>query len=689
VRNLNGSISLLACLTLYLLLNSPRLSDGAVQHANPGEPGAYTVAHAEYHYGDTACVFDPQSDQLLTCSDIPCGSTPSVPNLPSLEHSNSFPVELTASVHYPAIMRSLTAPEVPRKQFPLVLFLHGGHRACYEGTSADYEWPCTPPKKPIPSYQGFGYLGSVLASHGYIVVSISANGIKVAEENGHVGISAGMRARAQLIQKHLDLWKKFNGSDACQPFVDRFQNRVDLNNVGLMGHSLGGLGMIAYCNHYGPCKTPETQTTSSPSTPSAPSSTPIKALMTLTPYYHSSQLFITEVPFAMILSYCDGDLKDLDGVYYFDNVWYNSDKLRTGYSEKNDTSPRHMILAMGANHNYYNTIWTPGMFPAGAFDDWAARVENSSGGGPDPNGKDPYCGSVAHRLTAAQQRDAGLTYAMAFFRAYLGGETEFLPILTGDRLPPSAAMTQHAFVSYHAPYPAPASHCNPNEATTLHPDVRRLDINRLLHEDDNRQNTLCDTVSHAKRIVLQFYDKRMTEDDHYPERQSLSKFRLSWENTMPKGQGPAYQNLLPEAYRNVSGFRRLQLRTGVDFVGNDPPGDPAKPFEPAQNFSVELDDGTQTASVLVCDVYRHYHHAPCPLYYPPGPSTSDNTDPNPNPKVLLNMINIPIEVFKDHETFPGAKKDLKLENIQSVTLRFNGPKKKYGTIFISDIAFSK
>ena len=40
---------------------------------------------------------------------------------------------------------------------------------------------------------------------------------------------------------------------------------------------------------------------------------------------------------------------------------------------------------------------------------------------------------------------------MAFFRVNLGGETQFLPFLTGDAPPPASAMTTNLLVSYHAP----------------------------------------------------------------------------------------------------------------------------------------------------------------------------------------------------------------------------------------------
>ena len=52
-------------------------------------------------------------------------------------------------------------------------------RTTYDPTTgyAYLEWPAQSGRLPIPSYRGYDYVGSILASQGYIVVSISANGI--------------------------------------------------------------------------------------------------------------------------------------------------------------------------------------------------------------------------------------------------------------------------------------------------------------------------------------------------------------------------------------------------------------------------------------------------------------------------------------------------------------------------------
>ena len=68
----------------------------------------------------------------------------------------------------------------PGKKYPLVLFLHGRHATCYypgPDASVTGDWPCPEGTLPIPSHLGYRYAAEILASQGYLTVSISANGV--------------------------------------------------------------------------------------------------------------------------------------------------------------------------------------------------------------------------------------------------------------------------------------------------------------------------------------------------------------------------------------------------------------------------------------------------------------------------------------------------------------------------------
>jgi len=104
--------------------------------------------------------------------------------------------------------------------FPLVVIAHGNH------IMTDYSDP------------GYEYLGQLLASRGYIVASIDENFLNSSpyDDKFMLSVLEGENpARGFLMLEHLKVWKEWNkdvGND--------FYNKVDMNNIALIGHSRGG-----------------------------------------------------------------------------------------------------------------------------------------------------------------------------------------------------------------------------------------------------------------------------------------------------------------------------------------------------------------------------------------------------------------------------------------------------------------
>ncbi|HEX7333240.1 MAG TPA: hypothetical protein VF290_17190 [Pyrinomonadaceae bacterium] len=547
---------------------------------DPGTPGPLAVTREEYNFGDTA--FQP--------SDFP------------------GPVELLASIHYPTNLSGS-----PR---PVILFLHGRHATCFSGTGGQFlQWPCTNNRSPIPSYQGYDYVSNVLASHGYVVVSISANGVNAVD---NAVFDLGALARAELVQKHLDILNTFNTTGGA-PFGTKFVGKFDLSKVGTMGHSRGGEGVV---RHY--------VLNNSLGAPYG-----IKAVFPLAPV-DFNRFVANNVALNVLLPYCDGDVADLQGVHFYDDARYNV---------PGDQSPKHYELVMGANHNFYNTVWSPGSTTIpGATNDWLFV----------PNGQnDPHCGSKSgnQRLTEAQQRGTGLAYMTAFFRAYVGGESQFIPILTGDAPPPPSAQTNNLFVSYHAP------------------SNRRLDVNRLLNDTNLSINTLGGAVT---QIGLTPYELcgggappankclpgalNAQQPHTTPSARSaapgMTQLNTGWNNLTGN-----YRNDIPAALGNVSGFQTVQFRVSVNFadVRNVP--------NFAQDFRVVLTDaGGSSASVRVSDFSSA-------LFYPPGEVLAV-------PKVVLNTVRVPLSAFNG----------VNLNAVRSVQFTFN--ERLQGGLLITDVAFA-
>jgi len=98
--------------------------------------------------------------------------------------------------------------------FPLVLIVHGNHKM------EDFSDP------------GYAYLGELLASRGFIFVSVDENFF-----NGSFfsGLKRENDGRGWMLLKHLEAWREWNRTSS-NPFF----GKVDMENIGLIGHSRGG-----------------------------------------------------------------------------------------------------------------------------------------------------------------------------------------------------------------------------------------------------------------------------------------------------------------------------------------------------------------------------------------------------------------------------------------------------------------
>ena len=566
-----------------LLLGLILLVPAVAAAQDPGLPGPLAVTREEYNFGDSA--FTPPT-------------------------AFPGPIEVRGVVTYPTSLSG--------GPFPLMVFLHGRHSTCFSGSSSFLEWPCTAGRLPIPSFRGYDYIADVLASHGYIVVSISANGIN-ARDNSITDL--GMQARAELLQHHLNVWNSFNTTGGA-PFGTKFVGRIDMTRIGTMGHSRGGEGVMRHFLH--------NQSLGSPYT--------IRAVFPLAPVNFHRPL-VTGVSHLTLLPYCDGDVSDLQGVHYFDDV---------RYAVSGDLTPKHTLLVMGGNHNFFNTVWTPGFgFPAS--DDWTAFVAGGSG--------DPFCGTVAgnQRLTAAEQRAVGAAYIAGFLRLYAGNETAFAPIFKGDVAPPPSVGSAALFPSYHAPDSA----------------TQRRDVNRLLVDSHRTTNQLGGAVTQSGVTPYDLCGGNFPQPEqclvgqpnsrqphNTPSARSsargLSQLRAGWNATTA-----TFTNALPAGFRDVSGFKVFQFRAGLDFTDfRNPPG-------AARDFRVRLTDGSGASADALVSAHSDA------LFYPPG-----STSVTPLPKVLLNTIRIPLTAFAA----------INLSDVRSVEFRFNV--NASGALMLTDLAFA-
>jgi hypothetical protein len=206
--------------------------------------------------------------------------------------------------------------------FPLVMIVHGNHEMTAH------------------SDRGYDYLGNLLASRGFIVVSIDQNFLNGAWIDFGEGLNE-VAARGWLILEHLNLWRDWNNSKESS-----FFNLIDMEKIALIGHSRGGEaiatasvfnnlshfpgnGNILFDYHFN-----------------------ILGLVAIAPvdaqYSPGGQKStLNNIDYLVIQGAHDGDVRSFQGAGQYSRVHF-------------DNSDYHFKTALyvyGANHGQFNTIW--------------------------------------------------------------------------------------------------------------------------------------------------------------------------------------------------------------------------------------------------------------------------------------------------------------------------------------------
>ncbi|SMF93633.1 hypothetical protein SAMN02949497_0920 [Methylomagnum ishizawai] len=301
--------------------------------------------------------------------------------------------EVWAAVFRPA--------NAPKKPWPLVVFLHGNHGTCGrfddtlgiridDDTTYTVEGDCPPGYVVTPNHRGYDYLAQNLASWGYVVVSINANRGITADFGPSEDPGLNLR-RGRMVLRHLALLSQWNKGEQPTPSSLPFplEKTMDFSEVGLMGHSRGGEGMRAAWRLYRDDGSPFRVEIHSPLT--------VRAIFEIAPVDGQTfrELDAEDVSSMVLLSACDGDVFDLEGVHVFDRALLG---LADSFIGPARPHPRGTFNVLGGNHNFYNTEW---------------QQSDSSGCAGHPALFPDIKGSPAQRLAA-------LNTLIPFFRGTLG-----------------------------------------------------------------------------------------------------------------------------------------------------------------------------------------------------------------------------------------------------------------------------
>jgi len=421
--------------------------------------GPFNVGQADYN-------FENEFDLIPTGS-----TTPAYPD-----------VDVRATIRYPAIMKGPVQPIAGSRRYPLILFLHGNHATC----------PCScshacPAGDRIPNHLGYNYLLDLLASRGFIVVSVDGFDVTCA---GSISMS-DYEARGRLVLRHLQKWRDWDviGGD---PWGGLFRGRVDMNRIGLSGHSRGGEGVVA-AEHINRMEGLGFH---------------ILAVNAIAPTAQDPTIhYVPEVPYFLLMSASDGDVSNLQGLRTYD---------RTSLAGAAAQSEKSMLWVYGANHNFYNTVWTPGNGFACASDD----------------------GVGEGRLTPPLQQLIGCQTIVPFFELHLQNKPAVRQLFQGDRLVEGLDGVR-MYWAYQ------------------HPDRREVD--NFDFGDNPNTNSLGGAITTSGGFGT------FDEFEFKPSGPDLfnASFRHFTHGLVLGWNGPqTYETVLPPANRDVSGYKALALRIG-------------------------------------------------------------------------------------------------------------------------------
>jgi hypothetical protein len=476
--------AILAVAVALLALGGP-----AVAGAAPMSPGPYGTRERPYDLGRETLFLQSDGRRL-----------------------HAYPTRLAGEI---------TVPVGARGRRPVAVLLHGAHQSCeLPGASLPtQDWPCRPSFLDVESFTGYRYLARLLASWGFVVISIDGNPVAPADggvltfpDGAQLTPETFMDMRAKIVDRQLGRLGRANRGEqgAAVDFGFGLGGRLDLSRVGLMGHSRGGEGVVWA------------------SLLSGPRTYRIRAIVALAPVDFFRRK-VPDVPFALLLPACDGDVFDLQGGYFYDDV-----------RDRKRAAPLWQAVVLGGNHNFFNTVWEDevGLFL------------------PDPGTPADPCASDQigkTRLSRPRQEAVAAAVIVPFMRVFAGGApTSLVGRLGFGGAIPSAIAGADVDVSYQPP------------------TAERLDVVRPSRPAALRRNLLggSQEASGLAAYGLCLYDAgtlygggsiRGCGSEPAMQAHALGELRVAWNR-----RGGRVVTRIPPAFGDVRSFEALSIRAVID-----------------------------------------------------------------------------------------------------------------------------
>lgn len=362
------------------LLADYRLEDRTLPLENPGLPGPYEVVTLSYGSGKDR--HRPEYGAEADWISRPVDGSKLLDNWDGFSGwlrtrywgFDATALPLQARVWHPA----------GNGPFPLVLIVHGNH------AMEDFSDP------------GYGYLGELFASRGFILASVDENFLNSSFSAGvnllddRPGLKKENDARGWLLLEHLAQWRDWN-ADPAHPF----HGRVDMDRVALIGHSRGGeaVGIAAAFNALS--KYPDDATLE------FDYGFNLRGVIAIAPvdgqYQPREQgTPVDDVNYFTIHGSMDGDVQSFEGVAQYSRVRF-----------RDPATPRFKasLYVVGANHGQFNTSWEN--LDTDLLGAWALDLDGI--------------------MPGEAQRDIARVYFSAFLEIVLHERSGYLPIFTDAR----------------------------------------------------------------------------------------------------------------------------------------------------------------------------------------------------------------------------------------------------------------
>jgi hypothetical protein len=656
----------------------------------------------------------------------------------------------TAAAVTVGLRGSLYFPSDRATPAPLIVLVHGNHGSCdaYDQTGTRISGAPTSANDPTglqcqvggtgASYfkrndRGYAYLGQNLASNGYIVASLDQDQLMMYQDNN---MGKGMHQRRILIAALLDALYQANQpgglpTGPASTLGTTLVGKIDFaTGIGLMGHSRGGDAVTSFIDYNRTRPAPGRRYN-------------LGGVISLAPVDYERRAPYG-MPYMTVLPFCDGDVSNLQGARFFE---------RSQYIDATDPFPRIQVSLLGADHNFFNSVWSADADDQTVVDSaCGATAANAStsirltGGttlnspssttssavsdtkNPNPSILGTYTldnrGSGDLSLMGDQER-AGLGIMTAFFRRYIGDETQFDPYMTGElsatanhqQLPDSACPTsttgtripcdERVMTSYFA---APAERLDVIRPETDNP--LGLSAVGTALKGSGFVNPYLDNggVTPKPATTEGGYDWCNPEPDHFapaqiglaslptaakscplpaasalggqngtrengPINQSYGlQLALAW-NRSVTGRTATIGTDIPAPSGDVSGLEALAMGAAVNFFDDRNPdrsGDATwNPALASQDFTIALTDADGVTGVVSAGD-RRYGDA---LQQTTGSTTAKT-------HVILNQVRVPLTDF--------ASQGVDLTKVRHVEFRFGEiGKPGSGSVELADVRFQE